>query len=448
MSLPLFSKLTGEVLVSTLLTSTSFWLVASIVFCIGSLLSGLYPAFILSAFRPITALKKAISSTGASGSANLRRGLVIFQFAASIALIAGTLALYRQIEYMRNQDLGVDIEQKLVLRDFSSQDSTFAERIETFKTALITNPEIQGFTASTDIPGKEVGSSSNLRRVNKDSKGTKRCRMFGIDTEFIEHYDLEVVAGRAFSEDFKADQNSAILNETAVSVLGFESPEQAINQEIANNSGEVKLRIIGVLKDYHQESLKFNFKPIVYRNREAGWNYYTLQVKTSEVPELLSFVEMQWKSHFPNSPLQHFFLDSFFDQQYEADKRFGWVVTFFSLLAIIVACLGLFGLSSFNVSRRTKEIGIRKILGAGLGQIILLISKDFIRLILISSIIAIPIIYFLIQSWLVHYAYQVALSWWFFLLPVGFIFLAAWFTIGFQAIKAALANPIESLRYE
>ena len=340
-SRPLFSTLTGNVLANTLLSSAAFWWLASLIFMVGTLAAGLYPAFVLSSFKPIRALKPSLQfDTSLTGSINLRKGLVVFQFAASVALIAGTLALYRQIDHMRSADLGINIDQKLILRDFLNQDSTFAEKIQSFKSALLSNPGIKSFTASTDIPGKEVGWSWNLRAVNNDSKSLKRVRTFGIDPDFTSQYDMDIVAGRGFSRDFGTDANAVLLNETAVRVFGFDSPEAALNQEITNADEDIRFRVVGVLEDYHQEGLKYNFKPIVYRTFQSGWNFYTLQVQTADLPNLISFVERTWKTHFPNGPLNHFFLDEFFDRQYKADKRFGWILALCFILPILLACLG------------------------------------------------------------------------------------------------------------
>lgn len=449
LSLPYFQDILGKEITPSILHLPAFWLAALLVFGLGTLLSGLYPSFILSAFRPVFALKNTWQIGRLStGSAGLRRGLVVFQFVASVGLIAGTLALYRQIQFMQKQDLGINIDQTLVVRDNQRHDSTFVERVKTFRQTLLSHPDIVNFTASGDIPGKEVGNSWNLRRVKDENESLKRCRTFAIDADFIPNYELEIIAGRNFSEDYGMDENLAILNETAVKVLGFTNPEAALNEEITSTDGEVRMRVIGVIKDYHQESLKYNFKPIVYRYAQVGWNYYSLQVQTNNPQEVLYHVEKSWKTHFADAPIQHFFLDDFFNRQYQADMRFGWIVGLFSVLAIIVACLGLFGLASFSISRRTKEIGVRKILGAQVGQILLLLFREFFRLILIASLVALPIAFWLISRWLGNYAYAISLSWWFFVLPVLAVVLIAALTVGFHSVRAATANPVNSLRYE
>lgn len=445
--MPYFEDLTGKTLGTTLLADSSSWLIMLFVLGAGILMAGIYPAFVLSSFKPITALKKLVAGT-ATRQNMLRKGLVVFQFSASVALIACTIAMFKQLAFMNQQSLGVDIEQTLVLRDDMDHDSTFINKVETFKTDLLANPAIQTFTASGDVPGKEVGGSWNLRRVKDENKSLKRCRIFEVDTEFFSNYDLQVIAGRNFSEERGTDDRNVVLNETAVKVLGFNDPEAALDQEISDAGGETVMKIIGVIKDYHQESLKFNFKPIVYQKEDYGWQFYSLKINTGDVPGLISFVENQWKTHFPNAPLRHFFLDDFFNQQYQSDRRFGWIVSLFSTLAIFIACLGLFGLSAFSIRKRTKEIGIRKVLGAQTNQIMLLLSKDYFKLILLASVIALPLAYWGIQKWLHSYAYAVELGIWFYILPVLFVLLIAAMTVSYQSIKAALANPIKALRYE
>lgn len=449
LSMPYFEELAGKAMEGTLLNSWQFWLTLVTVFGIGAILAGLYPAFVLSSFRPIAALRNNLSARGVfSRGGGLRKVLVVVQFIASIGLIAGTIALYHQIQFMRQQDLGVDIEQTLVLVDNTGHDSTFIEKVNTFKESLLANTNILSFTASGDVPGREVGGSWNMKRADDQEENLKRARVFEIDPDFVTNYELEVLSGRNFSRDFGTDEQSVLVNETAVRVFGFNSPDNAIGKEISNASGSQRFRIIGVLEDYHQESLKLNFKPIVFFTQQYGWDYYSMKVKTDDISATVSFVEKQWKTHFPGAPLRHFFLDDYFNQQYAADVKFGWVVGLFSFLAILVACLGLFGLSYFTVAKRTKEIGIRKVLGASLNQILILLSKDYLWLILLASVVALPAAYYFTESWLQNYAYNINLGWWFFILPIFVVALIALFTVGYQSIKAALANPVESLKYE
>ncbi|HMQ59124.1 MAG TPA: FtsX-like permease family protein [Flavilitoribacter sp.] len=320
---------------------------------------------------------------------------------------------------------------------------------KTFIAALKDHPEVLSVTASGDIPGKEVGNSWNLRWTKMPETALKRCRTFRIDDQFMNDFGLQLVAGRMFSNDFGTEENNAILNETAVKVLGFANPEDALGQEIVpTDPGNFKVTVVGVIKDYHQESLRFDYKPIVYFFGNNDWEYFSAKIRTSDMPGLLAFAERTWKTHFADTPFNHFFLDDFFNRQYVADLQFGWVIGLFTLLAILVACLGLFGLTVFNVARREKEIGIRKVLGANVAQILTLISSDFIQILLISSIIALPVAWFFAKKWLTGYAYSIHLNIWFFLIPLVLILAFAALTVGVQSLKAALANPADSLRNE
>ncbi|MCB9264173.1 MAG: ABC transporter permease [Lewinellaceae bacterium] len=445
--MPAFGRLVGKAISFSLLQVPWFWGFVALLFTGGALLAGLYPAFILSAHRPVLVLKSHKSAaTGAGGG--LRKGLVALQFIATIALIAGSLAIYRQINFMRQEDLGVDIDQTLVLRDVTYKDSTFTDRIRTFKEELLRWPGVKSVAASGDIPGKEVGNSWGLRWANSPSSGYKRFRTFLVDRRFFRQYGAELIAGREFDVPFEAGRQATVLNETAVRVFGFDSPEAALGEEILASNGQSLGRVVGVIKDYHQESLQFDFKPICYYYQPYGYTYYSIKAEVSDPRELVRFAEGQWKGHFPESPVSAFFLDEFYEAQYQADLRFGFAFGLFTLLAIIVACLGLFGLSSFSVARRTKEIGVRKVLGASVSQILVLLSEEYVRLVLAASVLALPVAYYFLKKWLDNFAFGISLSWWFFLLPVFLALAIAAVTVSYQAIRAAVRNPVEALRYE
>jgi putative ABC transport system permease protein len=444
---PAFRDLTGRGIQLTLFETWKFWLLASGLFLGGSLLAGLYPAFVLSKYRPISVLKSSLSRTVTSGE-GLRRGLVALQFISTIALLAGTFVVYRQLQFMRQQELGVNIEETLVLRDYAYRDTTYAETIRSFKEELKRHPDVVSVTASGDVPGKEVGNSWGLRWERSPSPSFRRARTFAVDDQFIDQYDLELIAGRPFSDDYRrTDEVPLIINETAMRIFGIPGPEEAIGEVITSGDSPFG-RIVGVLKDYHQEALKFNFKPIVFYHGRQGWTFYSLKLNTSDVQDVVNYAEQQWRAHFPGSPFSSFFLDEFFNQQYLADRRFGQIFGLFTILAILVASLGLFGLSSFSVARRTKEIGIRKVLGASVRQILFLLSKEYFRLILVAGLVALPFAYWLMRRWLTNYAYHIELGWWFFLVPFLAVLFIAALTVSYQSIRAATANPVEALRYE
>jgi putative ABC transport system permease protein len=255
-----------------------------------------------------------------------------------------------------------------------------------------------------------------------------------------------VLEGRNFSQEFTNDQSTVLFNESAVEMMGFEDLKAALDQDIFFWGDTFK--IVGVVKDYHQESLKADFDPLIFRCLPASRSYYSLKVETNNISETIAHAQAVWDDIFPGNPFEYFFLDDHFNRQYQADLRFGKVFGFFAGLAIFVACLGLFGLSSFMATQRTKEIGVRKVLGASIASILALLSKDFVKLILAACVISIPIAYLILQNWLHNYAFHIDLSWWLFVLPMLAVLFIAIFTVSFQSLKAALANPVDTLRDE
>lgn len=442
----LFSTLTGKELTLSLFTTPTFWWVVVSFFFIGAFLSGTYPAFVLSSFRPASVLKGKMSTS--KNGIMLRKFLVVLQFAASVFLIAGTLTVYQQIMYMQSQDLGVSIDQTLVIEAPSVvDDSVYADRVQAFKNALLSKASVKTATASTAVPGnKPDWNAGGIRLIHQEDSEGNQYRVIGIDYDFVDAFKLEIVEGRNFSREFGTDESTVLFNESAVKLMGFETPEDALNQEIFFWGDTFK--IVGVLKDYHQESLKANFDPLVFRLIPASRSYYSLKVETADLHETMSFVQETWNSYFPGNPFEYFFLNDHFNKQYQADLQFGKVFGFFAILAIFVACLGLFGLSSFTATQRTKEIGIRKVLGASVSGIVTLLSRDFIKLIFIASLIALPIAYLVMQKWLQNYSFKISISWWLLFVPVIAVLLIAVITVSFQTFKAAVVNPVKSLRYE
>lgn len=427
-----------------------FWLFAIAVFLFGTFGAAFYPAFVLSSFQPIHTLKSASGVTGLSGRKNLlRKSLVVLQFTSAIVLIAGSIGFYRQLRFMQNRDLGVNIEQTLVLTQNAAQDSLAIPAFTAFVNELEANPAITSVTASTSVPGGEVGGSSDFSL--QGSPLGKRCRVFGIDNKFIPAYNLTMVAGRNFSNDQPAVDTSVVLNvivnETGAKVLGFSKPAEILGREIEGAGFHCK--VIGIVKDYHQESLQHSFDPIVfYPEEERNFGLFSLKLNTSNLPVLMDFVKQRWTKYFPESPHQYFFLDEQFNNQYKGDRLFSTVLWLFTIIAIIVACLGLFGLSLYTVAKRMKEISIRKVLGASIIQITGLITKDYLKLVLVAGFIALPIGYFLLNNWLEKYAFRISVDLWFFLLPVLMIIAIALITVLYQSIRAAIANPVKSLRTE
>ena len=452
LSMPLFHTLTG-LPVTEINADPVFWSLCGALLVIGVILSGTYPAFVLSSFRPVTVLKGKFRHS--SHGYLLRKGLVVFQFAATVILIVGTIGVYLQIKHLRSQDLGMDLNQKLVLRApflENASDSAYNAVFNNFGTELLRNPKIQGIARSWSLPGlglDDMNTRDGIRQVGQDEQeGGYTYYIFGIDAQFIPTLQMQILAGKQFTEGM-SNMDQAIINEEAVRTLGFASPEKAIGKQInfyTRNGGEPST-IIGVIKNFSQRSPKEPDIPMILGYSQHA-DYLTLELNTSEIQATLQSIEKTWDQFFPESPLSYFFLDDRYNQQYQADVQFGQISTLFASLAILIACLGLFGLSSFTILQRTKEIGIRKTLGASVPELVNLLSKDFIKLILISSLLALPLAYFALQEWLSQYATRIQPGWWLFIIPVGMVMIIALVTIGFQTIRAATMNPAKSLRYE
>jgi len=450
LTLPAFSSLVERDISVLNITDWKFWMFAILVFLLGTLLAGFYPAFVLSSFQPIQSLKSSHGFSGLKGNkALLRKSLVVLQFVAAIVLITGAIGFYRQLRFMQNRDLGVNIQQTLVLQQSARQDSSSIPAFQAFVNDMESNPAIQSVTASTSVPGSEVGGSSGF--TLKNSQAEKRCRVFGIDKKFIPAYGLTITGGRNFSNDQPAVDTSVVINvivnEKAAKILGFNKPNEIVGKEMLGAGFNCK--VIGVVKDYHQESLQYDFDPIVfYPEEERAFGNFSLKFNTGNLPALMDFVKQKWNTHFPGSPYRYFFLDERFNAQYNNDRLFATVLWLFTIIAIIIACLGLFGLSLYTIAKRTKEISIRKVLGASLVQITGMITKDYLKLVLLAGFVALPLAYMLVSNWLKKYAFHVDIGVWFFILPVLFIIVIALVTVLYQSLKAALSNPVRSLRSE
>ena len=410
----------------------------------GTLISGLYPAFVLSGYHPVVVLKGLFKNT--SKGLFLRKGLIIGQFATSVILIAGTIIVYQQVQFMRQQKLGADINQTLVLEGAHSiQDSTYKNVFGAFKSQLLTEPAIKSVTASSSVMGKEIYWTSGFRRLDAGNKESVTLYIQGVDYDFLPAYDIKLAAGRNFSRDFRTDQNGVLVNEKAAELLGYKSAENAINGKLQWRD---TIHIVGVIANYHQEGLQKTIVPMLIALIPNMNQYYSLKISTTGVDHTIADVEKAWSKYFPNDPFSYFFLDDSFNEQYKADARFGKVFGLFATLAIIIACFGLLGLSAYNVLQRTKEIGIRKVLGASVQNLLLLLSKEFLMLVLISFIVAFPVAWIVMNNWLQDFAYRIQIRWWIFAIAGFLAIIIAVLTVSVQALKAAIANPVKSLRTE
>ncbi len=442
---PSFNLLTGEPLDYSIHGNPGFWAAILLVFVTGALLSGTYPALFLSSFRPTT-IFQGLSGLKAGGF-GMRRVLVIFQFAASLFLIAGTITVFRQISFMKNYDLGVDIKNVLVLRGPSVNDSTYAETFNAFKSELIRNPDIRMVTASTEVPGRQPGwNAGGIRRISEGPEQSNQYRIIGFDYNFVDFYGLSILEGRNFSEEFGRNSQTVLFNENAIRLMGFEDFPSAMNVPIFF-WGDT-FNIVGVVKNYHQEGLKVAQEPLIFRFFENTNNYYSIRVNPEKTREALRFVEEKWLDFFPRNPFEYFFLEDYYNEQYRNEMQFGRVFGLFTFLAIFIACLGLFGLSSYTTFQRTREIGIRKVLGSSSGNAVLLLVRYFLIQVLIAVPVGLGAGYYAMSGWIRNFAYRINIGWWFFLVPLLAVILIAIITVSAQVLKTANANPAESLRYE
>ena len=442
---PSFNLLTGEPLNYSLAANAGFWTGVLVIFLAGAFLSGIYPALFLSSFKPTTVFQGA--SELKVGGLGMRRILVIFQFATSLLLLAGTLTVYIQISYMKNSDLGVDIDNVMVLTGPSVNDSTYAETFSAFKGELLRNPDIVKLTASRTVPGRQPQwNAGGVRKLSEGIEDGNQYRIVGFDYDFVDFYGLSILEGRNFSREFGQNSQTVLFNEAAIELMGFEENASAINVPIFF-WGDT-FNIVGVLKNYHQEGLKADTEPLIFRFFEDPNSYYSIKVNPLKTQEVMAYVEEMWMQFFPQNPYEFFFLEDYYNEQYRNEMSFGRVFGVFAFLAIFIASLGLFGLSSYTTIQRTNEIGLRKVLGSSSGNAVLLLLRYFVIQVMIAVPIGLGLGYYIMHGWLHNFAYRVGIGWWFFLLPLLMVLLITIITVSSQVIKTANVNPADTLRCE
>jgi putative ABC transport system permease protein len=437
--LPMFNNLAGKTISDGIFHHPAYLAMLFGASIIIGLLAGIYPALVLSSFKPVVVLKGRFA-TGRSGII-LRKALVVAQFTISIALIIATLIVYRQMKYMRQQDLGFHKDQMLVI------DTKGDPGKNAFRQDVAAINGVQSSAMSSSVPGGgNPGAYSEIEN-NKGDLQIANLDLYFVDFDYIHQYGMKVVAGRAFSREFGTDTTKAmVLNEAAVKLFGYASPQEAIGRRFKQWGREGK--IIGVVSNFHFKSLQQEIKPLSMRIEPDGCNLLSIQLSSNNVASTISSIEKKWKERIPNRPFSFFFLDEFFDRQYRAEDRFGNLFLSFAILAIFISCLGLLGLASYSTIQRTKEIGIRKTMGATVSNIVNLLSKDFLKLVLVALVIASPAAWFGMNKWIQNFAYRDQLSWTVFAIGGMLAILIAFFTISFQAVRAAVANPVKSLRTE
>ena len=426
------------------LNDSFFWMTMAIVMVVSTLLSGVFPAFILSAFQPVSVLKGRFSQS--VFGIYLRKGLVIFQFAITTFLLIQTLTVKEQLGFLRSMDLGVNLERTVVVESPNTEE--YKQHFKRFKDQLKLQPQVQSVSLSTCVPGlptSEMGSTTGINLSGATEEHNFNFYIYFIDADFLSTMGMNLLAGENFQEESK-NEDRIIVNEETIRLWGIPSAAEAIGKQVRFWGSDCT--IVGVVQNFHQMSAKSAHIPLIFRFTDEWHLLASVKLSSGEVDDHIRMIGGVFKSTFPNSPFSYYFLDEEFNKQYAADQRFHSVFRTLSAFAILIACLGLFGLISFSISRRGKEIGIRKVLGASIAQIIGLLSRDFMKLIVISIFIAMPITYFLVERWLRQYAYRIEISPWLFVLAAIIIFGLSLVTLILKTYRFSRSHPAESMRDE
>jgi putative ABC transport system permease protein len=445
--LPLLNKISGEALSINILMRWEV-LVPLVLspFVVGGI-SGLYPAFFMSSFQPVKTLKGLFKVGGSNFS--FRKILVVLQFTISIILIITTIVVFQQLHFVQKASLGYNKEHLLNLPYYTQLNDQY----ESFRNTLLQNPNIKDIGRSSRIPTGRLLDDMGASAPGSDSMVPVKAeiRYVATDYDFIPTYGITMAAGRNFSRDYGTDTSNFVINESAVKAIGWKSPQQAVGKDF--KYGFLTGHIIGVMKDFHFESLHQEIKPMIFimpavKGNNSFYNAISVKISGQNVSSALATLQQTWQKYLPDFPYQYTFLDENFSKLYAAEQKQETIFITFAFIAIFIACLGLFGLSAFAISQRVKEIGVRKVLGASTRTIVTLLSKEFLWLVLLAAIVAFPVAWYAMHQWLQGFAYRIHIQWWVFFLSAFAALLIALLTVGFQAMKAAMANPVKSLRTE
>lgn len=445
--LPVLNQIIGKEIEFSLLQNMGFWSSFFGIIIIGSLVSSLYPAFLMSSVKPVGIT--SIGNLTHSGKFSLKKGLVVFQFMISFLLISGTYLVYKQISFMRNKDLGIDMEQILVLTgprvilESIANGQTLSSSYDSFKSLLTSHHSISSVSATSTVPSKGYAFSVDIRRFGSPEDSNIEGNLVLADTDFINTFGFEFLSVAEIPKTIP-EWTYAFINEEAIDAFELSSPDEALGDELQFLSYRVK--ILGVLKNVHWGSLKEVSPPTLFILDNEYRAYYSIKMSLNDVPTTLSHIEKSFKTAFPEDSFEYFFLDDSFNNQYQSDLQFQNLFLTFSILAIFIACLGLFALVSFSANLKVKEIGVRKVLGANMGSLMMLLSKEYMVLLGIATMLAIPFVIFGSNSWLKNYAYRIDVGIELIIIPAFFLFLIATITVSYRIVMASNANPKDSLK--
>jgi putative ABC transport system permease protein len=444
-----FNAVAGKSFDFSMIFTGNIWLFVAGLTILTGLMAGSYPAFYITSFKPVTILKGMKLFKTGLGNLFIRNGLVVFQFTISTILIICTLIVFKQLRYTQNKNLGFKKENIIVI----ANSHRLGNGEESFRQELTRLPGLANASISTSIPSRDNFGDGYVPEPgpgDKDLDDDIGLASFMVDDDFIPTLQMQLINGRNFSKDF-SDSSSVILNETAVKQIGWKDPVGMYMEYPGNNNQRFK--VIGVVKDFNITSLRTAVAPFALFHSSSktytiGYSYTSVRVKPGNITDQVNKIEAKWKSFAPNTPFDYSFLDSEFDALYRAEKRMGSVFVIFTILSLFIACMGLFGLAAYTAERRVKEIGVRKVLGASIHSIASLLSKDFVKLVLLSAVIAFPVAWWYMHDWLKDFAYRINIGWQVFIIAGLAVLAIALLTVSFQAIKAAIANPVKSLRTE
>lgn len=438
--LPYFNRLVDRNLHLNFTKDWSFLVGIIGVTLIIGLISGIYPAFFLALFDPVQVIRGKVYSN--LKNANFRTVFVILQFGISVALIICTITVKMQLQYLTNKNLGFNKEHLIAVNIF---DDRIKNNYQPLRTAMLQNPRILDVSSASSVPPDHYHYSRVQPEGAKENESLG-AKYFFVDHNFINMLGIDLVKGRSFSKDFSTDiKEAVIINETAAKELGWNSP---IGKKLHLWWNNKTCIVIGVVKDIHFKSLHEKIEPTVFTLDSSNRYVMVVRIKPENIQNTLAFMKTKWQQFNPEWPFNYHFVDEAFDSLYRTEQRLGKIISSFSILAIFIACLGLFGLASYTTTQRTKEIGMRKVLGASISGIVVLLTKEFVRLVVVANLIAWPFAYYAINRWLQNFAYRIHISWWTFLLAGALALVIALLTMSYQAIRAATANPVEALKYE